>query len=206
MPNPNPQLSLLKTMIANTESTTAGAAVSAAFAPIDTAAKNYAAARRLLAERAATFEREVRAISVRLSPGIKTALAHAEDAQAKLTAAIQASPELFEKPAPRTVSLHGIKLGMKKGVGAIDWADDEKLAAQIKKILRPRFDELVKTTHKPLAAALKLVDVATLKKLGCSVTAAGDFVFVKADDSALDKLVARILSEGSVEEAEAPKA
>lgn len=168
---------------------------------IETLAKAYANARQLVSLRVDSYNNEVRALNARRMPGLKSSVAEAADAQAKLVAAIQAHPELFEKP--RTMTLHGIKLGFQKGKGTIDWADDDKLALKIQALLPDQFETLVKISYKPLAGGLKNLDVGTLRKLGCTVEETGDAVFVKASDSGVDKLVARILKEGAVEEAAA---
>ena len=174
----------------------------AAIAHIEQLAKAYAEARDVVAERVNAAEDEVRGVYRRKMPGIKLAHAAAADAQAKLAAAIQARPELFVKP--RTITLHGIKLGFQKGKGKIEWADDEKVLAAIERHFSPISAEaLIITIRKPSKEALAKLPANELRKLGCTIEEAGDMVFIKAADGELEKLVARILKEGAVEEATA---
>lgn len=162
---------------------------------IDGLAKRYAAKRSDLADRVQAYEEALRRLQITWAPVIKERAAKAAEAQGELEAEIRGRPDLFIKP--RTMTLHGIKLGFQKGKGVIDWADDEKLAERIEKNHPEQYDVLVKTTHKPIAKALAALSVADLRKLGCQVEETGDAVYIKAADTEIDKLVARLLDEGS---------
>ncbi len=174
--------------------------VATALHEIDALAKKYASERAIVAHRVDVLEKRREELNNSLLPGIKTAYVAASGAQAALIGAIQRNADLFVKP--RTITLHGIKVGFQKGKGSIDWIDDEKLAEKIRDMLPEQFAVLVKTSNKPIKKALQSLDVKTLRKLGCTVEETGDYVFVKAADSDVDKLIARVLKEGAVEEAE----
>lgn len=182
--------------------------VSEAIAPLESCAKAYAAARTVLAARATELETEVAAITRRKLPGIRTALAHAADLQAKLVAAVDAHPELFVKP--RTMTLHGIKFGFAKGKGAVDWdADDAVLVARIEAQFKGNgavLKQLIKVEKTPIKDGLKALDAKEVAKLGVTIEATGDYIFVKAADKEVDALVKKILKEGNVEETTAAAA
>lgn len=165
---------------------------------IEALAKNYADARAVMAERVGALEEEVRAIQRRKMPGIKLALAASVDAQAKLTEALRANPGLFK--SPRSLTIHGIKLGYQKGKGGLEWGDDATLVERIEKLFPGQAGILLATTKKPVVDALGQLKPEELKRLGVSIVGAGDRVFVKACDSNVDKLVAKILKEGAQEE------
>ena len=167
---------------------------------IEALTKKYADARATLAERVSALEDEVRSVHRRKVPGIKSAAAAAKDAQAELVAAVQAHPELFVKP--RSYTLNGIKVGYAQGKGALTWEDDETVVARIRRFFPREENTLIATKEKPVASALKQLDAKDLARLGVTFEAVGDYVFVKASDSAVDKLVKKILEEGAVEEAE----
>lgn len=168
---------------------------------IETLTKDYAAARAVVAERVNALDAEVREIHRRKVPGIKTAAAAAKDAQAKLVEAIKSAPELFT--SPRTLTINGIKVGYQKGKGKLDWEDDDRVVALIRKFLPEHADLLINTTCTLSKDALKNLDVRTLAKIGVTAEAAGDNVVIRTSDSDVDKLVAKILKEGAVEEAAA---
>ncbi len=183
--------------IANPSST------SAAINEIDGLAKRYATIREVLSTRVSRFDSEVASLHRRCVPGIKSAAAEAADLQAQLVAAIQSHSKLFVQP--RTMSLHGIKVGFAKGKGAVNWdCDDEQLVARIEKMFAgddAMLEVLINTTKKPSKEALKSLDAKLVAKLGVTVEATGDYIVVKASETAVDKLVAKILKEGAVEEA-----
>ena len=61
---------------------------------------------------------------------------------------------------------------------------------------------MIRTVEEPVKDALAQLPAADLRKLGVQVEEAGDHVYIKAADSDVDKLVAAILKEGAVDEAE----
>lgn len=176
--------------------------VSEAIALLEYHSKKYAEARALVAERASLIEAEIADVLRRKLPGMRAALATAADHQAKLVAAVDENRALFVKP--RTMTLHGIKFGLAKGKGAIEWTvEDHVLAERIEKMFKGEdklLEQLIKTTKKPIAKALKELEAAELAKLGVTVEATGDYVFVKAADTEADALVKKLLTEGNVEE------
>jgi hypothetical protein len=172
---------------------------------IDFSASIYAKAREVLAERVANFEAEVQAVRKRLLPGIKTAAAAAADAQGELSGQVTTHPDLFIKP--RTMTLRGIKVGFQKGKGKITWDDDDKVVAAIRRhFAQDLADTLIAKIERPVKDALAQLPAADLRRLGITVEEAGDHVYIKAADSEIDKLVAQILEEGAIDEAEAAAA
>ncbi len=129
---------------------------------------------------------------------IKRHVARATEKHAALAAMIEGNKALFDKP--RTIVVHGIKIGLRKGTGGIDWDDDEKVASLIKKHLPEQYEVLVKTTHKPQAKAMKQLEVGELKKIGCRVEETGDVVVIKPADSEVEKIVAALLKNATESE------
>ncbi len=185
-PNQKPQSSDNMTTVTETK---------ISLAQIDTLAKSYAKARGVLSERLGDLEAEQQAIARRKIGGIKVAAAEAADLGAKLRAAVESAPELFNKP--KTFTLHGVTVGFRKGTGKMEWDDDAKVVALIRKHLPEQADVLIITEEVPSADALKNLDGRDLAKIGVRVEGTGEFVVVKTADSAVDKLVAKILKEGA---------
>lgn len=166
---------------------------------IETLTTEYAKARKALGEEVAALNADIEALKRKRMGTIKTLLARAADFHATLSQAVQASPDLFEKPKTQTFA--GIKVGFRKGSGGIDWADDAKVCELIEKhFSKPQAELLIKTTKKPIAKALADLDVADLKKIGCTVEATGEVVFIKPTDSAVDKIVTALLKEATESE------
>ena len=167
-------------------------------AGIDVLARRYADARATVAARIDLYQDELRALQRKHVPAIKQAAGVAAQRQSELQAEIAQHPDLFVKP--RTLVLHGIKVGFQKGKGSIVCDDQEQAVERIEK----HFGELAPLyliiTKKPKASALIELDVATLKKLGLAVQDTGDAVVIKAADGDVEKLVAQLLEEGAKED------
>jgi ABC-type transporter Mla subunit MlaD len=93
---------------------------------IDARAKRFADAREQLGNLVQTVNSALEAVKRAHMAQIKTLVQRAAQRHAELQAAIEVAPHLFEKP--RTLVLHGIKVGFRKGTGGIDWEDDEHVA------------------------------------------------------------------------------
>lgn len=164
-------------------------------AEIDSAAKNYAAARAVLAERVQTLQDELAAATRRKIAGIKGAAETAAALQQELRALLTAAPDLFVQP--RSYVLHGIKCGYQKGKGSVVWDDNARTCALIRRHLPEQAEVLIITEEKPSADALRQLDTRDLARIGARLEGTDDQVIVKATDSAIDKLVAKLLSEGA---------
>lgn len=166
---------------------------------IETKTRAFAEARNLLASRVGALQQELDKAKRRSLPGIKRALGLAKAAEESLREEIEEQPDLFVKP--RSVILHGIRVGFQKAKGTMDWDDDDRVVELIQKHHPELFDTLVKTVEKPIKAALNTLSVGELKKLGVTVIESGDQVVAKAVDSEVDKLVDALLKDaGDLEE------
>ena len=166
---------------------------------IERLAKAYADRHALLADRLTALERDLNAIKSKHMRELKRHVALTAECQTDLANAIDASPELFDKPKTRI--LHGIKVGFRKGKGKIEWEDDAQLVALIKKKFPDFADSLILTTEVPSATGLQELDAAELRKLGVTVEEAGEQVVVKAVESNVEKLVKALL-KGAMDDAE----
>jgi predicted ATPase len=127
-------------------------------------------------------------------PDIKRAVRTAAGRHAPLWAAIDGARGLFA--TPRTQIFHGLKVGLRKGTGGLDWTDDAALAERIeKRFPRAQAELLIKTTKKPIAKALEDLDLADLKALGVQILGTQDQVVIRPVDDAVDKAVAALLKD-----------
>ena len=138
---------------------------------------------------------EIRTMGVK---DIRRAVAKTAERHDQLKTLIEGAPALFDKP--RTVIFHGIKVGITKGKGSIEWDEDECVVKLIRKHLPDQFDALVKVTEKPKAKALKDLSVNDLRKIGCTVEETGDQVLIKAVDSEVEKAVNALLKAATEED------
>lgn len=158
---------------------------------ISNAARSFAEARNTLAALVTELNDGIEALRRDNLPAIRRAITRAADLQAKLKGLVEASPENFVKP--KTLVLHGIKVGFEKGRGAVKFDDPAKVVELIRRKLPEMADVLIKSTEKPLKGPLQQLTVQQLKSIGCEVDATGDQVVVRAVESDIEKLVAALL-------------
>lgn len=162
-----------------------------AILPIEAAAHTYANSRAVLADSITAYERELAVLQAHHFPTIKVRAAQCATARATLEGKIDANRALFDDP--RTITLHGIKLGLQKGKGRVEWADEKKLIQRIFDLCSDDQQDLVlETTYTPRKEALASLDAALLKKLGVTITDTGDQIVIKAAGTDVEKFVAKI--------------
>lgn len=167
---------------------------------IEALALKFSGVRSKLGEHVRELNDEVETAKRKHLAAIKRLTERAAEAQLELDAAIKESPDLFVRP--RTLTLHGIKVGFKKASGRIEWEDADQVVKLIKKHFADQADVLILTKEKPAKEALEQLTAADLKKLGIEVADTGDVVVIKDTATDIDKLVTALLKEAT-EEAEA---
>lgn len=165
---------------------------------LDGLTKEFSSAREVLTGRVRELENLITAIKRRRLPGIKTAVNTVMEKQASLKAAIEESRSLFVRP--KTMIMHGIKIGYQKSKGTISWDDGDQVVKLIKKHLPDQADVLIKTTEKPIKDALLNLSAADLKRIGVTISDDGDQVVIKSTDSEIDKFVDALLKEDDLNE------
>ncbi len=164
---------------------------------IEKLAREFSDARKALRDRVEKLEEIIRRLKKRQLPGIRSAVEAAKEKQAKLSDAISLNPELFEKP--RTMTLFGIRFGIAKQKGKLDWGKGKEAARAVVKLIKKFFPDswktYVKVEEKPIKKTLAILPGGDLKKLGIQVTEAGDAVMIEPVDSEVDKLVDALLNE-----------
>lgn len=166
---------------------------------IERLTKDFADWREQLSVSVRALEDEINAVKRKHITAIKRKVAAVAERQANLKAAIEESAGLFRKP--RTMILHGIKIGYQKSKGKISWADDDQVIKLIKKHFPEQADVLIKMTEKPVKDALQNLTAADLKRIGVTIDETGDFVVIKSTDTEIDKFVEALLKDEDQAEA-----
>lgn len=166
---------------------------------IEARTKAYADARNRLSEIVTELTDGIEALKRDNLPRVRRAIARTAELESLLKADLANAAELFTKP--KSVVLHGIRVGFEKGKGAIQFEDEDKVVQLIERRLPELAEQLVKTTKKPLKTGLAQLTVQQLKSIGCTVEEVGDQVLVRAVDKDVDKLVGALLKGAAVEEA-----
>ena len=169
---------------------------------IEARCEDYQRRRAALHDRLLALDAVLQTVKRRHLRDIKRCTALVAEAEASLRAAIDATPELFEKP--KTQIFHGIKVGYRKGKGGLDWEDDDGLVRRIEKMFpdREEAERYLNVKKAPSAEALQELDAATLKRLGVAVVETGEQIVIKPEETAIEKLVKALLKDAR-DEAEA---
>jgi hypothetical protein len=162
---------------------------------VDVAARKYADARDVLSHHLDDFDTELKALRRRHLSGIKQAAGVAAQRKSELAGAVVDARAAFDDP--KTQVLHGIKVGFEKGKGRVTFDDEGSVTARIDQVFRQEADQYLIITRKPSKAALLTLDAAMLKRLGVKIESDGDQVVIRATGTDIDKLVAKILEEGT---------
>jgi hypothetical protein len=164
---------------------------------IETSTKKFSDARTNLGDLVQSLNDGIELMKRDYMTKIKKAVVVAAEKKADLHALISESQDLFVKP--RTVIFHGIKVGMAKGKGSIEWEDESVVVKLIKKHFPDEVDKLIKTTEKPIKKNMADLSASDLKKIGVQVEECGDIVYIKATDSEVDKIVNALLKDSEEE-------
>lgn len=171
---------------------------------IQKAAKDFAAERETLTEIVNTLNHRIEALRLESMRLIRNAVGRCADTRAALSNLIDANRALFDRP--RTQVFHGIKCGLRKGTGSVNWEDDAALVTMIREHLPRQFKLLVKVTEKPIAGELKKLDPEQLRCIGAEREDAGDYILIEAADSEVDKIVKALLKGAAKETVESAAA
>lgn len=139
-------------------------------------------------------ETELNQIKEKYADRIKSAVTDVALNHEVLCDLVATSPDLFKKP--KTMIVHGLRLGFIKRKGKLILSlSQDAIVAKLKTLFGLGVDRYVKTTHKLKKGELSSLPADQLKKLGISVSATGDAVVVKFDESDSEKFVAALLAE-----------
>jgi len=163
-------------------------------AEIESATKKYSEDYGKLTGKVSEMEEEISALKRKYMPYIKRFADNVADSRSALTTAIVANQDAFVKP--RTLTMFGIKVGMQKGKGKIDFQSDEKTIQLIRKNFPEKIDLFVETKEVPLKDVItSTLNAQEIKKLGVSITEATDQPLIKSAVKDIDKLVDALIKD-----------
>lgn len=161
-------------------------------------ARDYNVARGALVELVNGLNNEIEVAKKLYMKSIRKQVAATKEAESALEVMVAQSAAQFARP--KSVVLHGIRFGFRKGKGKLKF-DAKKIVTLIEKHLPTLAEVLIKTEKKPVKAAISKLSGDELKKIGASLTEAGDQAFVEVVDGEVDKIVTALL-ENNVQDEE----
>ncbi|MDE2107057.1 MAG: host-nuclease inhibitor Gam family protein [Patescibacteria group bacterium] len=162
-------------------------------AQIETGCERYEKASAVLEQLIADLELDLAAVKQKHLRAIKKQAAEVAACQAELGSLVESAPELFTKP--RTITVHGIKVGFILSAGRLEFDDEATVISLIKKLRKDDADLFIRSTDEVNKDALKTLTPAELKKLGCWIEGAGDMVVLKRVAGEVEKLINKLIAK-----------
>lgn len=164
------------------------------FATLETSSRDYDQEAVRIEEMVAALETDLEAVKQKHLPGLKRQAAGVARREAELASLIESAPGLFIKP--RTVTLHGVKIGYTVSNGKLMWdCEDATLLARIRQEFGRSAGQYIHTKETPNKDTLKDVEAATMKKLGLRIDGAGDIVILKRVAGDVEKLIDKLIEK-----------
>jgi hypothetical protein len=163
---------------------------------IDQLTKRFADAHSHLSGLVGELNAAIEQLKRDAAPALKKAVIVAAERQDHLETAIDGNRDLFANP--KTLVFHGIKVGLRKQKGGLEWDKDETVVARLKKLFgEDDAEKYLNIKETPDRAALQKLTVCDLGKIGVQLIADSDEVFIKGADSDIDKIVTALLKAAS---------
>ena len=141
----------------------------------------------------AALEADLEAVKQRHLAKLKRQAAVVARAEAELASAVEQAPQLFKRP--RTLVLHGTKIGFANTIGSVVFEDGDYVVKAVRNVMPERFDEFVKTEFTPRKDALRKLTPDELDVLACRVEGDGEVVVLKRVAGDVEKLMDKLISK-----------
>lgn len=142
---------------------------------------------------AADMEGEISEIRRKHMPRLRKLALAVKALTDALLAQVATAPALFVKPKSRRVQ--DLQYGWRKARGKIEFDDEQKVIARIRKLRPDLADTAIVVKETVDKDVIDGLPADELKRLGISITDAGDKPFVKSKSDDLDELLALALGE-----------
>ena len=153
--------------------------------------REFAQAKRQLDEIMGELGAETEALKKKYLPRIRSVMNTVTIRHGDLYRMIGENPDLFTKP--RTQIIDGVRVGFSRGKGTLSIEDPELTIKLIRKHFEDQADILIRTSEEPAKAAIKKLDDAALKKIGCAIEGKEDRVVIEETDTQINKILGSLL-------------
>ena len=162
-------------------------------AQIETGCERYERESAGLEQLITDLEADLEAVKQKHLRGIKRQASIVANCQAELHSLVETAPGLFTKP--RTITVHGVKVGYTLSSGSLQFDDEETVISLIKKYRKDDADTLIRKTEAVNKDALRTLTAVELAKLGCKIEGAGDVVVLKRVAGDVEKLINKLITK-----------
>lgn len=162
-------------------------------AAIEGKASSFAIARENLAIALTEMQDKLETVKREAMRRIKFLAGKAAEAEAELRTSVELAPDLFKKP--RTLTLHGIKVGYRSAEGKIAFDDSATVIKLIHRHFKDKADLLIRTKEEPNKDGLKTLPETDLSKIACRIVDRGDQVVCTPVDDEIEKLISKLIND-----------
>ena len=182
-------------MISNIDPTASrpGQALASPLAGLEILCARYDEESTQLESLIAALEADLEAVKQKHLGALKRQASVVARREAELQSAIEANGSLFVKP--RSVTLHGIKVGLTYSKGCLEFDDADTVIRLIKKLHKAEADTFIRTKEEPNKEALWTLSVDQLAQLGCRIEGVGDQVICKRVAGDVEKLIKKLIEK-----------
>jgi arsenate reductase-like glutaredoxin family protein len=166
---------------------------SVTLAQIEPQCERYETESARLEQLIATLEAELEIVKQKHLRTIKRQAGVVAGCEAELQNLIEDAPHLFIRP--RTITIHGVKVGYTASNGRVEFDDEESVIARIKKSRPEDAELLIRKTEEVNKEALRNLPADELLELGCQLAGAGDTVVLKRVAGEVEKLVNKLITK-----------
>ncbi|MDR3459589.1 MAG: host-nuclease inhibitor Gam family protein [Verrucomicrobiae bacterium] len=160
---------------------------------IETGCERYERESAALEQLITDLEADLEAVKKKHLRSIKLQANAVANCQAELHSLVESAPGLFKQP--RTITVHGVKVGFTVSNGKVEFDDEETVIALIKRYRKDEVDTLIRKTEEVNKDALRTLTSVELAKLGCKIDGAGDVVVLKRVAGDVEKLINKLISK-----------
>lgn len=166
---------------------------SVTLAQVETACERFEKESSSLDTLITDLETDLEAIKQKHIKSIKRQAGAVASRQADLQSLLERGAGLFTKP--RTITVHGVKVGYTTSPGSLQFDDEETVINLIKRYHKQETETYIRTEESVNKDALKLLPAVDLAKLGCRIEGAGDTVVLKRVSGDVEKLINKMITK-----------
>ena len=162
---------------------------------LETAAKEFSAASKILRNIKEELDTEIDAVKAKYSASFAEASKNAGEAYQMLLTLVESSEELFLDK--KSMSINNVKFGYRKKAGTINIDNETFTIDRLRELFPKDADKYLSTKISISKKALNNLTAAELKKVGVNVIQDSSEAFVKLTDDEVQKLIDALVKESA---------
>lgn len=160
---------------------------------IETKCEKYETSSAFLEQLISDLETDLETVKKKHLARIKKQAGDVANIEAELHSLIESAPGLFT--SPRTLTVHGVKVGFSLSSGRLVFDDEETVVTLIKKFHKLDADTYIRKSESVNKDALRTLNAEQLRQLGCKIEGEGDTVILKRVAGEVEKLINKLITK-----------